>query len=129
MTTTTTLQSLGFTPEEIDALSRIAHTLHRWHEMECGTESGCIERGDATGRPYWLNAKSLIRRPIADLEAGARRRLAAILERRNERVAGAPLEAYIQTDPRGAPIYLLRPGDIPRGKKPESYYTRGICVY
>ena len=62
-------------------------------------------------------------------ETGARRRLAAILARRNERVGDSPLDAYIQTDPRGAALYLLRPGDIPRGERAESYYTRGICVY
>ena len=39
------------------------------------------------------------------------------------------LEAYIQTDPRGAALYILRPGDIPEGVRAESCYDRGICVY
>lgn len=40
-----------------------------------------------------------------------------------------PLSYYLQTDPRGASLYILRPGDVPEGKDVQSYYTRGICVY
>jgi hypothetical protein len=36
---------------------------------------------------------------------------------------------YIQTDPRGAALYILRPGDVPEGKDAGAYYNRGICVY
>jgi hypothetical protein len=37
---------------------------------------------------------------------------------------------FIQTDPRGAALYIIRPGDVPpEGKSVESYYSRGICVY
>jgi hypothetical protein len=25
-------------------------TLHRWHELECGTDNGCIERDETTGK-------------------------------------------------------------------------------
>jgi len=129
------LQSLGFTEEEGETLRRISLTLQRWHELECGTNSGCIERDDATGRPYWVSewgaqwgAGKRTRRPIADRETGAYRRLADLLKARNERAADE-LDAYIQTDPRGAALYILRPGDIPQGSKAESCYTRGICVY
>jgi hypothetical protein len=38
-------------------------------------------------------------------------------------------QAYIQGDPRGASLYILRPGDIPDGADVNSCYTRGIAAY
>jgi hypothetical protein len=63
------------------------------------------------------------RSPIADREAGAHRRLKAIMGQY------PTLTAYIQGDPRGAALYILRPGDVPEGASVESYYNRGIVVY
>ena len=125
------LRALGFTQDEAEKLRRISMTLHRWHEMECGTDNGCIERDEATGKTFWLNAMTGRRFPTSDRETGARKRLASIMEARALRVGGAyvTLAAYIQTDPRGAALYILRPGDVPEGKEPESYYSRGLCVY
>lgn len=181
-----TLRALGFTRDEAESLRRISMTLHRWHERECGTDSGCIERGrkervfnvetwgwdrtffnDENGTPHWADHSG--DRPryyrIPDREAGAKRRLAAILKARNDRSgenppedwedceqcgsyhpAGytgdcrddsqrwpgdgcKPLTAYIQGDPRGAALYVLRPGDVPAGESADAFYTRGICVY
>jgi hypothetical protein len=46
-----TLQALGFTPTESQALRRISMTLHRWAEHEC---NGIIERDEnRNNRPYW----------------------------------------------------------------------------
>jgi hypothetical protein len=123
--------SLGFTADEVAALRRISMTLRRWHELECGTDGGVIERDEATGKPYWVNYHSRYlsandprsRSRIADREAGALRRLAAIMANH------APLTTYIQTDPRGAALYILRPGDIPAGSKVDECYTRGVCVF
>jgi hypothetical protein len=133
------LASLGFTREEAAQLRRSSMTLRRWFELECGDGNGAIERDETTGIPYWYNANSRFiaagdRRAytrIADRETGARKRLAAIMEARALRVgsAHASLAAYIQTDPRGAALYILRPGDVPEGKEPECYYSRGLCVY
>jgi hypothetical protein len=126
------LRSLGFTSEEAEQLRRISMTLQRWHERECGDERGCIERDEKTGKPFWLVAASMSRYLVADREKGAlKRRLAAILKARNERnlFAGADLNTYIQTDPRGAALYILRPGDVPAGEDAGAYYNRGICVY
>ena len=125
------LRSLGFTQNEAEKLRRISMTLRRWHEMECGTDNGCIERDDATGKTFLLNAMTGRRFPTPDRETGARKRLAAILATRNARTTCLPhsLTAYVQTDPRGAALYILRPGDVPEGKEPESYYSRGLCVY
>lgn len=35
----------------------------------------------------------------------------------------------VQTDPRGAALYILRPGDVSDGADVSSCYTRGICIY
>ena len=36
--------------------------------------------------------------------------------------------AYVQKDPRGAALHILRPGDVPAGEDVSSYYSRGIAV-
>ena len=126
-----TLRALGFTRDEAEALRRISMTLRRWHELECGTDGGCIER-DEDGKAYWLNSHSMRRTKVADRESGALKRLAAILNARLYRqpvIDGAhDLDAYIQTDPRGAALYIIRPGDVPEGADVSAYYSRGICV-
>jgi hypothetical protein len=137
------LMDLGFTRDECDALRRISMTLQRWYEMECGTDNGCIERDEDTCKAYWLNSTTMRRHPIADRETGARKRLVKIIEARNVRAALVSpktgnldadktricVDAYIQTDPRGAALYIIRPGDVPEGAGVSSCYSRGICVY
>lgn len=135
------LQSLGFTSEEAEQLRRISMTLQRWHELECGTGDGqvsrSVERDEKTEKPFmrvqYPSSAGYVdnRYPIADLETGARKRLAAILKRVNVQRAGkvGPLSAYVQTDPRGAALYIIRPGDVPAGEDVSAYYSRGICVY
>lgn len=147
-----TLRALGFTRDEAEALRRISIRLQRWFELECGdgNEHGswAIERGEnGDGKPFMVHHHYLhgrgkdytTRTPIADRETGARKRLAAILKTRNERVAsfdrheyqaaGGYLTTFIQTDPRGAALYILRPGDVPEGADVSAYYNRGICIY
>ena len=142
-----TLMQLGFTMHEADALRRISMTLRRWHELECGDGNGYIERDETTGKPVYVNCNSRYvsandpraRHAIADREAGALRRLKAIIDRRNMYQAGVlengkpvqyqPLNTYIQGDPRGAALYIIRPGDIPAGQTVDSCYSRGIVVY
>jgi hypothetical protein len=123
-----TLLSLGFTTDEATKLRRISLTLRHWYALECGNDYGAIERDDTTGKPYMKTQRGT-RYPVADRETGALRRLAAIIDARNERRAEPPLNTYIQTDPRGATLYILRPDDIPTDKDPAAYYSRGICVY
>lgn len=127
------LCNLGFTIAEAEQLRRISMTLRRWYELECGDDSGCIERDETTGKALRRSAHSGKAWKIPDREKGALKRLAAILERRNsnpgEVCIEAPLSTYIQTDPRGAALYILRPGDVPEGEDPSSCYSRGICVY
>lgn len=127
-----TLRRLGFESHEVDTLRRISNALQRWYELECGMgddmRDWCIERDDDSGKPYMVThihgkaGTRTFRHPVADREAGALRRLKAIME-------GRPLSYYVQTDPRGAALYILRPGDVPEGISVESCYTRGVCVY
>ena len=68
------LSPLGIAPRDACALRRIAMTLHRWHELECGIDSGCVERDEDTGKTYWLNSlsgKSLSDARPRDRRAGA----------------------------------------------------------
>lgn len=104
-------------------LRRIAMTLRRWHELECGDGRGCIERDEISGRPYWLSAATMRRSPIPDREKGALKRLAEIMARY------PGLGWYVQGDPRGASLYILRPGDVPVGEDADAYYSRGLAVY
>lgn len=113
----------GISREDAAALRRISMTLHRWHEHEC---NGAIQReGDrGDGAPFWhstFDGRKLYRAP--DRERGALRRLENIMARYSE------LRAYVQGDPRGCALYIIRPGDVPEGRDPDSCYSRGIPVY
>ena len=121
------LETEGVTYQDAQALRRISMTLHRWHEMECG----CIERDEQTGIPYWYNAnarylsandpRAYIR--IPDREKGALKRLDVIMARYPH------LTHYVQGDPRGCALYILRMQDIIEELEADSYYNRGIAVY
>lgn len=133
------LMRAGITFDDAAALRRIAMTLHRWHELECGDSndyrSWSIVRGrggkvfeyDDNGAPFieshpHSGGKVSYSR-IPDRETGAKKRLAAIMARYPD------LRAYIQGDPRGAALYILKPGDVPDGADVDAYYSRGVAVY
>jgi hypothetical protein len=140
-----TLLSLGFTRAEAEQLRRISMTLQRWFELECGTGEGQVSRSierdgeNGDGKPFlriqYPTSHGYVdrRSPVADRETGARKRLENIIRTRNgrDRAIGGlgEVSAYIQGDPRGAALYILRPGDVPADKSADSYYTRGICIY
>ena len=153
----TILESLGFTSEEAEKLRKISMTLQRWHELECGTGEGSVsvsvERDDS-GKPWRrvqfpTSAGYVDKRfPVRDAETGALRRLQAIINQRNARITNPHskdaelnihaackarlsgfVSAYIQGDPRGAALYILRPGDVPEGQDAGAFYSRGIVVY
>lgn len=105
------------------ALRRIAMQLHAWHERECGSDRGCVERDETTGKTYELNAYTGKRYPTRDMETAALKRLDKIMARY------PTLGFYVQGDPRGASLYILRPGDVPAGEAVDAYYNRGIAVY
>jgi hypothetical protein len=117
-----TLQALGFTTTEAQALRRISITLSRWAENEC---EGLIERDEnRNNRPFWSQPSTgrHFVAPVADREAGAMKRLQAIFARHS-------LTYYVQGDPRGVALYVIRPGDVPAGSDVESCYSRGVAIY
>jgi hypothetical protein len=123
------LTRLGIAPDDIDALRRIAGTLSRWAEQECGDSndhaSWAIERDEDTNIPYratYYHDGRTVRTRIADRETGALKRLAAIMERYPD------LVAYHQTDPRGASVYLV-PKERLAGRDITTRYTDGTAVY
>lgn len=147
----------GVSHEDAWALRRISMTLHRWYELECGDSSHhgdwSIVRGhkpkrDRTGarldggpndetfvydddgksyveeHHYGAGATRTCHTPIPDRERGAQRRLQAIMARY------PALTCYLQTDPRGVALYILRKADIPEGADVSSLYSsHGVAVY
>ena len=90
-------------------LRRAQMTLRRWAELECGTDTGHIERegGEDTGRPIfhpagrWVGGRYVEPKPYAvpDRERGALARVAATCK-------ALGLHFYHQTDPRGCALYV-----------------------
>lgn len=123
-----TLISAGISEEDARALRRISITLHRWHELECGSENGgAIERDEATKVPYWTfdtgqNGKRG-RTKIADRETAALKRLAKII------AAYPGFGFHVNGDPRGSALFIMRPGDVPAGADIDACYNRGIAVF
>ena len=131
----------GVALDDATALRRISMTLHRWHELECGDSndyaSWCITRGhrresglfehDEDGESFLerhVHSENRARyEKIADKERGALQRLTKIMARY------PGFRSYVQGDPRGCALYILRPGDVREGEDVSSVYTRGIAVY
>ena len=114
----------GLTELDAIALRRIALTLHRWAELECGNgndyASWSIERDPQTDKPYrcvYPHKGEMKRYPIPDREKGAHKRLEKLMSKYPQ------WKAYIQTDPRGGTIYLCKPEDAN-----DSLYTRGVFI-
>jgi hypothetical protein len=123
------LKEAGIGNDDAQMLRRIAMTLHRWHELECGNSnnfsSWAIVRGrkdacgafecEDDGRPYlerhWHKGPPQVRyEPIADRERGAKKRLAKIMAKY------PTMGYYIQTDPRGAALYILTAEQLSSGR-------------
>lgn len=100
------VESLGVSTDDAFALRRISMTLCRWFELECGDDTGCIERDEKTSKPFLMRHYPITGKirayAIADRERGALKRLAIIMARYPE------LAAYVQGDPRGASLYIYR---------------------
>ena len=117
------LYRIGIDFDDAEKLRRIAMQLHNWHEKECGTDHGCIERDETTGKAYWLNSTTMKRYPVRDMETGALTRLAEILKKYPH------LTPYVQTDPRGASLYLLTAQQHVDGRTIDSYYSNRTAIY
>lgn len=145
------LQAIGFTYEEAVSLRRIEMTLQRWGELECGNDNGhasyCVNRDETTGKPYmevhpYAPGSKMRRYPVADREAGALRRLSAIVEGRNNRLRSYDARrcsfmghvfAYHQGDCRGCNLYLVTRQQLTDRQTGETlpidqYYNRGVAV-
>jgi hypothetical protein len=118
------VQRYGIILDDALMLRRISMTLHRWFELECGDDHGCIGRDEATERPYWLSAHSGMRTPIADRERGAMRRLDALMGKYPD------LAYYVQTDPRGAALWIYRRDALRDGQQIDCCYSSiGCAIY
>ena len=123
-----TLISAGISEVDARALRRISMTLHRWHELECGNERGeAVERDEQTKVPYFTydtgtNGKRG-RTRIPDRESVALKQLAEIMK------AYPGFASYVQGDPRGSALFILRPADLADGADIDSCYSRGIAVH
>lgn len=118
------LNRLGISAPDAYALRRIAMTLHRWYELECGCDNGAIERDENTGKVFWHSTLSNRRYAYPDRETGALKRLARLILRYPD------LVSFVQTDPRGASLYILRKESLADGVNVEQVYSsRGIAVY
>jgi hypothetical protein len=134
------VERLGFTCDEFHRLRRISMTLHRWHELECGTGDDrftrSVERDEETGKPFlriqFPSRTGYVdkRYPVADRERGALKRLVKIVESRNQRKADADMDVlpYVQGDPRGAALYLITREQLGTSDI-NSCYSRGIAIY
>lgn len=114
------LARIGVSGDDAIELRRIAMTLHRWSELECNGE---VERDEETGKTYYAREGRRSKQPCADREYGAKRRLAAIMHRH------PLLTAYIQGDPRGAPLYVIERERIGGRDIDSCYSSIGIAVY
>jgi hypothetical protein len=109
---------------DAESLRRISMTLHRWHELECGVDGGGIVRSEQDGKCWWYSSHSgETTHTVPDREKGALARLAKIAKRYPS------LAFYVQGDPRGCALYVLRAGDVPEGSTADSCYSRGLAVH
>lgn len=133
---------LGVTVSDAWTLRRCSMTLHRWHELECGDgndyASWCITRGrkvngsfehdDDDGKPFeerHVHSENKARyTAIPDRESGAKKRIHGIMAKHPD------LMAYVQTDPRGCALYVVRKSDVPEGTDVDQVYnSRGIAIH
>lgn len=124
------LEALGFSYVEACKLRRIERTLRRWAELCCGNGNDhanwAIERDDdGDGKPFMVthpHGGESYRKPMADRERGALKRLAAIMK------GHADFTAYHQGDPRGCALYIVAKKDVRKGEDLNAVYNRGIAI-
>ena len=97
------MDRLGISLDDSEALRRIEMTLHRWAERECNGEVEVGDDGKAWNvaiEGHFGGTLTPTRWRAANREAGALRRLAKIMARY------PALRAYHQTDPRWCALYV-----------------------
>ena len=110
-----------------NVLRRAERTLHRWHELECGTDAGHIEEAvGPDGNTYhlfrpagrmtsagWVQPQA---RPMRNVYGPAIKRVELICKEHG-------LHHYVQTDPRGCALYV---SDKPMTSE---NYNSGVAIY
>lgn len=125
------LTRLGITPEDSWSLRRAAMTLTNWHIGQCGNSSAhsswAIVRDDETEKTYMEiipHNGNRYRVAIPDREAGARKRVEKILSKY------PGLHYYVQTDPRGASLYVVEQKTLDLYQRPiDEIYNQGVAVW
>ena len=117
------LAALGVSLEDAHALRLSSRGLTRWYTLECGDgndyASWAIERdeNDIPEMVTYHNSGKTTRRRVRDMERFHQKRIVAICAKCN-------LHYYLQTDPRGASLYIsANPIDIC------DYNRNSVCVY
>lgn len=123
--TYTQLRLLGLEPDEVGALFRAAHILHRWDELCVGLADRHVER-DEDGLPWLViyppHTTEVRRVRVPDRERAALNIVRQVMAR----LPGCWW--YHQADPRGAPLYVGRYADLPSGGSLDACYLTGIAI-
>lgn len=102
-----------WTIDDILAATKAAAKIHRADEMVC---NGDVWESDESPGTWYDRADAPRRSPYG--------RAMATLDRIVARYPG--FSWYHQSDPRGAAVYILRPGAVRDGEAVEAVYTRGV---
>ena len=116
---------LGLAAQALDAMLA-GPRFQREYELQ----TRLADRG-VRARMERLTSEALdVVRDLADAHAPRAVARRHVLERLAAVMAKYPtLTAYVQGDPRGCALYILRPHDVPEGESADGYYSRGIAVY
>jgi hypothetical protein len=130
---------MGFYWDEANTLRLAEMALQRWGERQCNGEVEVDDDGKAW-TVYEGAGGRCHRNRTPNREAGALRRIKAIVDTRNARhremheAAGnstfVTYLAYHQTDPRGCALYLVDDTLVRKGEAIDRVYSRGfgVCI-
>jgi len=103
-------RGIDITYDEAHTLRRASMTLRSWYERECGG----LEQDEDTGKYYERHPMTGRRWPVANLEAGAIKRILKVC-------SDNQIDYYLQTDCRGASLYVSN--EVLTCQN----YDRGVC--
>lgn len=117
------LECFKLLPDDIAKLLRIEKKLRRWHELQCGADAGHVEEVGEEGSGNWefVNRHGH-RSPIRNATEQARKTLNAF------KTVDPDLLFYVQTDPRGCALYLLKKSQVESGEDVNAVYSRGVAI-
>ena len=98
---------LGLSAYRYRALVQLSKQLHKWHEDEC---NGFIQY-DEDDQQYYRYTRDGYGCPVRRVRSIPDRESAWLEEARRHATA-AGCEVYLQTDPRGCPLYLYKQSDL-----------------